>query len=172
MTALVVEPALLDAARFGDPRAIETLLFVCQPNIRRYAQRSCSITVVDDAVQETLLILARRITQLQHVAALSSWLFAVARRECRRFGRQMIGIDPWEEWRVDAWSLGKRDETLRLEVAQAIESLSAELREVVMLRDFEGLTISEIAARLGISRPAIKSRIHRARMLMREYLAP
>jgi RNA polymerase sigma factor (sigma-70 family) len=172
MTALVVDPALLDAARIGDARAIDDLLVACQPNIRRYAQRSCTITVIDDAVQEALLVLSRHVTQLRHPAALSSWLFAIVRRECRRLGRALVGIDLWEESRVDAWSDGKPDPTLRLEVARALESLPADFREVIVLRDFEGLTVSEIAQRLAISRAAVKSRIHRARSLTREYLAP
>ena len=46
--ALVVAPGLLEAAREGEHAAIESLLAICQPNIRRYAQRSCSISAVDD----------------------------------------------------------------------------------------------------------------------------
>jgi RNA polymerase sigma factor (sigma-70 family) len=169
--ALAVDSTLLNAARAGDALAIERLLVVCQPNIRRYAQRSCSISTIDDAVQETLLILSRHVTQLRHAAALSSWLFAIVRRECRHFARKMIGIDPWEESRVDAWLDGKKEAELRIEVAQALESMTDIFRDVIVLRDFEGLTISEISQRLGISRAAVKSRLHRARLLARDYLA-
>ena len=45
-------------------------------------------------------------------------------------------------------------------------------REVILLRDMEQLTIGEVATRLGISREASKSRLHRARLLVREYLRP
>ena len=54
---LVRHQPLLDAARAGDVSAIERLLAVCQPDIRRYAQRNCLISDVDDAVQESLLVL-------------------------------------------------------------------------------------------------------------------
>lgn len=172
MSALAVDPALLDAARLGDSSAIERLLVVCQPNIRRYAQRSCTITVIDDAVQETLLVLSRYVGQVRHAAALSGWLFTVVKRECRRFARDTIGLDPWEESHVDAWVAGKTDQALRLDIAQALESLPEPFREVLVLRDFEGLTVDEIATRLGLTRAAVKSRIHRARLLTREYLTP
>lgn len=59
---------------------------------------------------------------------------------------------------------------MRIDLANALESLPAHYMEVVLLRDFEELTIAEIAERLGESPPAIKSRLHRARELVREYL--
>ncbi|MFT3925959.1 MAG: RNA polymerase sigma factor [Myxococcales bacterium] len=160
----------LEAARAGDPRAIERLLLASQPNIRRYAERSCIWTHVDDAVQETMWILARYVAQLRQAAAYSSWLLSIVRRECRRLARRSLGIDLWDDARVDAWVAERPSETMRLEVAAAFESLPPEFREVLVLRDFEGLTIGEAAARLGITRAATKSRLHRARALAREYL--
>jgi RNA polymerase sigma factor (sigma-70 family) len=52
----------------------------------------------------------------------------------------------------------------------APESLPPDYREILLLRDFEELTIGEIAQRLGITPAAAKSRLHRARTLAREYL--
>lgn len=57
-----------------------------------------------------------------------------------------------------------------MELASALESLPAEYRQIILLRDFEELAISEIAERLGITRAATKSRLHRARLLAREHL--
>jgi hypothetical protein len=59
---------------------------------------------------------------------------------------------------------------LRIDLVRGRESLPAPFREVILLRDMEQLTISEVADRLGITREACKSRIHRGRALMREYL--
>ena len=53
---------------------------------------------------------------------------------------------------------------------QASQSLSPSHREVLLLRDLEDLTIGEIAGRLGVTREAAKSRLRRARTLVREYL--
>jgi RNA polymerase sigma factor (sigma-70 family) len=55
-------------------------------------------------------------------------------------------------------------------VVAALESLPAHYLEVILLRDFAELTIGEIAGKLGIQKPGVKSRLHRARELVREYL--
>jgi RNA polymerase sigma factor (sigma-70 family) len=59
---------------------------------------------------------------------------------------------------------------LRLDVVRAIESLSPAHREVILLRDLQEMTIGEIAQSLHITREAVKSRLHRARLLLREFL--
>ena len=66
--------------------------------------------------------------------------------------------------------LGRPDAALRIDLARALESLPAHYLEVVLLRDFEELSIGEIAQRLGEQPGAVKSRLHRARELVREYM--
>jgi RNA polymerase sigma factor (sigma-70 family) len=170
MHARDVSPLVFHAARRGDPAALAELLVIAQPDIRRYAQRSCTISDVDDAVQEVLLILSRYVAVVRHAAALSAWLFRVAKRECRRLARRALRFDPWEESKVDALVSSRSTERLCLDVAAALESLPEHYREIIVLRDFEERTIGEIAARLAISRAAVKSRLHRARAMTREYL--
>ena len=70
-----------------------------------------------------------------------------------------------------AWS-HRPDHELRHDLALAIDSLPPLYREALLLRDFEELTIEEMAQRLGVTREATKSRLHRARALVREYLVP
>lgn len=161
---------LLEAARSGDQTALESLLRVCQPDIRRYAQRHCMISDVDDAVQEALLIMSRRLGSLRAVAAFSGWLFKVVQRECRRLGRKALHYDPYEEEKLENWLAVHSDHSLRLELAAALEALPAHYREVILLRDFDELTIGEMAERLQMTPAAVKSRLHRARQLTREYL--
>jgi RNA polymerase sigma factor (sigma-70 family) len=115
----------VSAARTGDPDALARLLKLYQPDIRRYAQRHCLISDVDDAVQEVLWIVSRKIGSVRALAAFSGWLFAVVRRECRRLGRQAFDFDPYDEARVDQWLATRTSDTLRLEVAAALESLPA-----------------------------------------------
>lgn len=165
-----VDLALIDAARRGEPQAIDRLLVVCRRDVRRYAQRSCAISDVDDAVQEALLVLSRFVSGLRHARALSTWLFRVVRRECRRMARTTLRWDPWREADVEALVTRRTPDALRLDVAAALESLSHDAREIIVLRDFEELTIREIAERLSLTIPAVKSRLHRARELTREYL--
>jgi len=161
---------LLDAARAGDVAAIERLLSECQPDIRRYAQRNCMISDVDDAIQESLLILSRKVGSLRAVAAFSSWMFAIVRRECHRLARKALSADPWDDEKVEAWLAHQPVDGLRHDVAAALESLPPHYREIILLRDLNEMTISEIAGQLGESRAAVKSRLHRARQLAREYL--
>lgn len=161
---------LLEAARLGDPSSLDSLLRICQPDVRRYAFRHCLVSDVDDAVQETLLIVARRIRSLRTVAAFSGWLFQIVRRECRRLERRLFRFDPYDEEKMEAWLATCPDEGIRLDLVNALESLPEHYREVILLRDFHEMTIREIAAQLRLTVPATKSRLHRARELVREYL--
>jgi RNA polymerase sigma-70 factor (ECF subfamily) len=165
--------ALLESARGGDARAIESLLALAQPDIRRYARRSCRNSAdVDDAVQETLWLLYRRIGSLRALTSFAGWMLTVVTRTCLRLARLALGR------REDAVSIedslqfaSRPQDELRIDLAQAIQSLPEHYREVVLLRDVEEMTIDEIAARLQLTREAVKARLHRARLMVREYLA-
>jgi RNA polymerase sigma factor (sigma-70 family) len=161
---------LIEAARAGEPSALERLLVHCQPELRRYAQRSCLISDVDDAVQEALIIASRYLSGLRHARAWSRWMFRIVRHECHRMARVALRRDLWGDGDVDALVAARSQDELRLDLAAAFESLPQQYREVLVLRDFEGLTVGEMAERLATSAAAIKGRLHRARELTREYL--
>ena len=167
---MTVDAAVLDRARSGEPEAILLLLTRSRPELVRYAQRSCMISDVDDAVQEAMLVVSRSISLLRHPRAWSRWAFRIIRRTCHRLARAAVRVDLWGDDRIAETLARTDDDELRLDVATAIESLPERYREVVVLRDLEGLTIGELAARLAITRAAVKGRLHRARELMREYL--
>lgn len=161
---------LLEAAHVGDPAALDRLLRVCQPDIRRYAQRHCMISDVDDAVQEALMILSRRLESIRSLAAFSGWLFKVVQRECRRLGRNTLRYDPYDEEKLENWLAVHSNDTLRLELVRALEALPEHYRDIILMRDFNELTIAEMAQELKMTPAAVKSRLHRARELTREYL--
>jgi RNA polymerase sigma factor (sigma-70 family) len=161
---------VLSAAHGGDPAALAQLLRLCQPDIRRYARRSCLVSDVDDAVQEALLVLSRRLHAVRMLAAFSGWLFKVVQRECRRLGRLALNYDPYDEERAEQWLAAQDTAGLRMDLVQALESLPADYRQVILLRDFAQMSIAEIAEELGLGVPAAKSRLHRARLMAREYL--
>ncbi|WP_457394056.1 RNA polymerase sigma factor [Roseateles sp. P5_E1] len=161
---------LLAAAHGGDPRALEQLLKISRPDIRRYAQQHCLLSDVDDAVQEALLIVSRKLPSLRVLAAFSGWLIRLVQRECRRLGRLTLRYDPYDEEKLAQWLVVRDEVGLRRELVAALESLPSHYLEVMLLRDLEELTIEEIAARTGLTRPNVKSRLHRARALAREYL--
>ena len=170
MAAGIDRSSLILAAQTGDPAAIASLLAVCQADARRYAWRHCQASDVDDAVQESLLVIARKVRGLKAAAAFSSWLFTVIKRECLRLQRAMFRHEPLDDEVAERQLTSRDDASLRLDLTHALESLPAHYLEVVLLRDFEELTIAEIAERLGEPPGAVKSRLHRARSLVREYL--
>ncbi|TFW17351.1 RNA polymerase sigma factor [Duganella callida] len=161
---------VLDAAHRGDPQALSQLLRLCQPDLRRYAQRNCMIGDVDDAVQEALLVLSRKLSSVRMLAAFSGWLFQIVKRECHRLARNALGHDPWDDERAEQWLARQDTGTLRAELIHALESLPADYLKVVLLRDFAEMSIGEISEETGDSVAAVKGRLHRARQLMREYL--
>ncbi|SEK12873.1 RNA polymerase sigma factor [Paraburkholderia diazotrophica] len=122
--------AAIDAARSGDPVALERLLRLFQPDIRRYAQRNCFISDVDDAVQEVLLIVARKFGSVRAAAAFSGWLFSLVRHECRRSGRNALNFDPYNEEAVNRWLARHDTDSLRRERIDALESLPPGYRDV------------------------------------------
>ena len=170
METLAERSNLVLAAQTGDPAAITRLLAVCQADARRYARRHCQASDVDDAVQESLLVISRKVKGLKAAAAFSSWLFTVIKRECRKLERMMFSTEELDEDKVEQQLVCRADNELRIDLANALESLPAHYLEVVLLRDYEELTIAEIAERLEENPAAIKSRLHRARELVREYL--
>lgn len=161
---------LIIAAQAGEPAALNALLRVSQTDARRYARRHCQASDVDDAVQEALLRLTRHIRALRAAAAFSGWLLTVVRRECSRLSRAMFHGKSLDDAEVEAFLVARSDEGLRRDLTLALESLPAHYRAVVLLRDFEDLTIAEISGRLGEPAGAVKSRLRRARALVREYL--
>lgn len=160
----------IDAARAGDRQALERLLAHSRLDLRRYAEYHCIVNDIDDAVQEALLRIAHGIRQLRAVEAFTSWLFRIVKRECNRMKR---GLRHLRGEPIPVEILPARDvpyAELTHDIAAALESLPTHYREIILLRDMEGLTIAEIMQRLGLTREAAKARLHRARVLAREYL--
>ena len=82
---MIAEPKLVEAACGGDVTAVEKLLVVCQPDLRRFARRACSTNEdAEDAVQIALWQLYRKIGALRTAATFASWLFRIIERECYR----------------------------------------------------------------------------------------
>jgi RNA polymerase sigma factor (sigma-70 family) len=164
------DPALIEAARGGDEQALVSLIAAAQPDVRRYAARNCRVSDVDDAVQDTLLLLYRRIGTLRAVTSFSAWLFAVARRACHRLLRMSVGLPDEPVDTAEARWARLASEDVRMDLSRAIQSLPDHYREVILLRDIEEFSIDEIAGVLGLTRESVKARIHRARVMIREYL--
>lgn len=154
----------------GDPMALDNLLAECRSDVRRFAMRHCITSEIDDAVQETLLIVARHMQSLKPAASFAGWLFTIVRRECQRLSRKMFVHEDVADNQIEIWLAVQSNDESRLGLAFALESLPAHYLEIIMLRVFEELTMSEIGDRLDVTLATAKSRLRRARVLVREYL--
>lgn len=163
---------LIEAACTGDAAAISKLLQVCQPDLKRFARRTCSTTEdAEDAVQIALWQLYRRIGALRTAAAFATWLFRIVERECYRlFRARGPGASPQEMERPEA-PAPVIPVDLRMDLTAAIHALPAPYRTVLILRDVDEWSAPEVAAELEISVAAVKSRLHRARSMVKERLA-
>lgn len=179
-----MEPSVLDpelaAAQAGDLAALNRLIAAHRQGVYRYGLRVCRTTEdAEDAVQEALWAATRAIRSFRGTASsIVSWLFTIVRRECFRLldghrrapqpvdgGDDRLvaeGTDPQE-----ALALHQRAEFL----AGALAALDPIDREAVLLRDIQELSAPEAAAQLGISIAALKSRLHRARLKLRDQVA-
>jgi RNA polymerase sigma factor (sigma-70 family) len=159
------------AASAGDAGALEELLREQRTTVVRYAMRLCiSPEDAEDAAQEALLALSRYVGALREAAALSSWLFTAVRTHCLRLARRslrkaLVRGDPGDELADLAPSAEDQlvDEQLRWRLAAVIAALEPTAREVLLRRDVLGQPAAEVAAELGITVDAVKSRLHRAR---------
>ncbi len=165
--------ALIEAACAGNEAAVAQLLAVCQPDLRRFARRTCSTSEdAEDAVQVALWQLHRRINALKVVEAYAVWLFRIVERACHRLFRQRksdaLMVSGAE---LDAIPAPSSHIDLRIDLIAAINALPAPYRTVLVLRDIDELTAPETADYLGITSDAVKSRLHRARAMVRKRLA-
>jgi RNA polymerase sigma factor (sigma-70 family) len=163
---------LVADAQHGDAGAVAALLSGSHRQVRRFAHTLCaSPEDAEDAAQEALIILYRRIGTLRASAALASWMFRVVRNECSRAWRLR---SRYREPLPDLAVVSAEHEALRrLEtgrVAAAIVALTADQRQVLVLRDIRGYSGRMAADALGLGVAAMKSRLHRARATLHHLL--
>lgn len=146
----------------------------------------------EDVTQEVLLQVLRKLHTFRGEAALPTWLHritvnaALAHRRKQAVRDEHQCPDPLDKMFADGnghfatplrrWALPADQQALDREVHEHIEKAIARLpesyRDVYLLADVEGLPNAEIAELLGLGVPAVKSRLHRARLMMRNALAP
>ena len=81
-----------------------------------------------------------------------------------------LRLAPSDGLAAEQAALAQPDTALRLDLSRAVQSLPEQYRSLVIMRDLEERTVDEMAAALGLTREAVKGRLHRARRLLREYL--
>jgi RNA polymerase sigma-70 factor (ECF subfamily) len=180
------EVELVEAARSGSSEALEALLERHEARLYRFARRLCRHREdAEDVLQESLLAAARGLGGFRGASSIGTWLYTIARSFCIKKRRRSV-FAPAELSLDSEAALAARgvadprrrpDEALeasRLEAAleRAIAALDRPYREVLLLRDVEGLSAAEVAEVTGLGIPAVKTRLHRARGRIREALAP
>jgi RNA polymerase sigma-70 factor (ECF subfamily) len=178
---------LLAAARGGDKDALEALLLRYQPRVYRFGMKMCGDPEdAKDVLQETLLAMARGVRDFRGASSLSTWLYTIARSFCikkrrhRRFApdkqQSLDAVLADEGVQLPDPRPGPEEDLAGRQVeavlARAIAALDPMYREVLVLRDIEGLTAPEVAEVLSIGVDAVKSRLHRARLAVRAAILP
>ena len=183
--ALAPQPAaepLTDAEVVRRVVAGDTALF--EILIRRYNQRVYRAVravlrgedEVEDAMQQAYLSAFAHLGQFAERAQFSTWLIRIAVNEALARLRKRGRVD-WEmempELESSAPSPEEQAQTsqIRAVVEQELDALPGTYRTVLVLRDVEGLSTAEAAEALGVSEDVVKTRLHRARGMVREGLA-
>lgn len=172
---------LLEKAGAGDPAAFIELYERHRAAIFRFSYRlSGSVEAAEDITHDCFLGLIKKPGNFRpERAALRTYLFSAARnlwlKQLRNSGRE-LALDECAE---DQFIAGGKeplrrllDDELSVKVQEAVSSLPPLQREVLVLFEYEGLALSEIAGMVGTDVGAVKSRLHRARERLRNTLRP
>lgn len=184
------EAALVAALRNGEAGAYERLVRTQAPRMLAVARRLLrSPDDAEDAVQDAFLSAFRALDRFEGQARLGTWLHRITvnaalmklRSRRRKPEASLEDLQPrFQEdghhealprrWKDADRVLASRE--LRERVREAIDRLPETYRNVLLLRDIEELDTAETAQALGISENAVKTRLHRARVALREVLDP
>ncbi|MGH7356652.1 MAG: RNA polymerase sigma factor [Candidatus Rokuibacteriota bacterium] len=185
------DAALVEALRSADPEAAERLVDRFGSRVYRLALRiTGSNEDAEEVTQDALWTAARKIGTFKGESAFGSWIYRIAAnaayqklRSRKSRAREVLlddvlpafdddgrHFEPMDDWspRVDEQALQGE---LRSILESAIDALPADYRTALVLHDVEGVSNPDIAATLGISLPAVKSRVHRSRLFIRKRLA-
>lgn len=193
MSVARVDPdaELVEALRQGEGQAMERLVERYADRVYRLALRiTGSPEDAEEVTQDALWTAGRKIQTFKGDSAFGSWLYRIAanaaymKLRTRRAKAREIGLDdvlpaldeggvhfePMDDWspRVDEQALTAE---LRRTLEAAIDELPPDYRTALVLHDVEGLSNPDIAETLGVSLPAVKSRIHRSRLFLRKRLS-
>src|SRR5499427_5677587 len=187
-TAVSDELALVQAAKQGDVGAFEQLVKRYDRNIFRIAQHiTQNREDAEDVVQDAFLKAYENLDQFQGNSKFYTWLVRIAVNESlmklrRRRPERMVSLDEEVKTEDDSlprevadWSPNPEQQYSQAELrdilSKTVQGLPPSFRTVFVLRDVEGLSTEETAEALDLSIPAVKSRLLRARLQLRERLS-
>lgn len=186
MTAMTTERRLIELSRGGDAAAFTQLIGRYEDRIFRLAKHVCVglPSDADDVYQETFLTAFKKLKTFRGDSELGTWLYRIASNLClmRRRRKKSEPFVPlldrphehddapprqFRDWAPTPDEVASKKELID-KVSQALAKLPMEYRLIVTLRDIEGLSGEETARVLKLSLAAVKSRLHRGRMFLRD----
>ena len=178
----------LEAIRAGDRAEFARLVDLYSAPIYRLALRILGEPRdAEDVLQETFIKAYRHLKEFEGRSSISTWLYRIASNEAfmllRKRKPEALSVDEEistvdgerEPVQIEDWCCLPEAEFLSAESREhldlAVDNLSSALKTVFMLRDIEGLSVRETADALHISEAAVKTRLLRARLQLREELS-
>ena len=161
-------------AAAGDSSAFERLYRTHVARIHSLTRRMLGTHEADEVTQDIFVRTWQKLGQFRGESAFSTWLHRLAvnvvieRRRMFAINRERMADDASA---LDFVTVAPARGDLAVDFEHAIEQLPAGAREILVLHDVEGYKHREIASMLGIATGTSKRQLHRARMLMRRYLA-
>jgi RNA polymerase sigma-70 factor, ECF subfamily len=186
--SLLPERVLIDNARKGDQQAFTALMKKYEQLVYGFSFKVCrDKEKASETLQDTFVNVYRNLTQFSGKSKFSTWLYTIVTNNClmkkrkRKIEHEMVYLDEppldgqshdqqiipsWRDTPIEKIMNGE----LKEQLDRAIRKLPLEYRIVFILRDIENVTANEAAKILRLSVPAVKSRLRRARVFLREQL--
>ncbi len=167
---------IIDGVRRGDAAACEALVKQYGPRLLRAANGLCRCAVeAEDLVQDTLVAAIRQARTFRGRSALFTWLYGILRYKHlgrRRKQRRSVTMVEVPETDASAPTHGSASDrrVVGQALAVALQHLSDEHRQVVLMRYADEMKIGAIAAALGLPTGTVKSRLHYALRILRKEL--
>ena len=157
---------LLKEIQAGDHAALEQLSKIWYPYVYRYALRfTGKVEMAKEVAQLTFISITKSVKNLREPSSFTPWVFRIAANECRNLLRKQKFHEPLEV--VHSNMSNERNPLEILERSEAIErikkalqAIPEEQREVIILKEYEGLKFREIAKILEVSENTVKSRMY------------
>jgi RNA polymerase sigma-70 factor (ECF subfamily) len=177
------QDSLIQATLAGDPQAFQALIEPHAPGVYGLAlQITRSPVEAEEVLQDAMLTAYAKLNTFRGASSFKTWLYRIATnaalmrlRKAKRAPESLP--ENWEKpadprpWTGDPEAWFAREEFRQI-LNEALDSLPEIYRTTFWLRDVEGLGNQEVAEIMGLSLPAVKSRILRARLHLRDQLAP
>jgi RNA polymerase sigma-70 factor (ECF subfamily) len=194
MAAHLSDEELIKRAKKGDERAFTQLVKKYESLVYSFAFKVCRDKErASETWQDTFVSVFRKLHQFDGRSRFTTWLYSIVTNSCRMKRRQRkldqasVSLDTPMESTDDAdsdqsvqtipsWKATPLDslmgKELRTLLDESIQQLPFDYRVVFVLRDVEGMSAEETGKILKLSVPAVKSRLRRARVFLRERLNP